>query len=96
MWLNWNILWEEKCLELAFEGRESSIVPDVLGEIVPDVGAKVWEEEEEEARLDWKAGQSAKDWQNELSRPSPLVTTAAAVTDDSLSQCRLEVSVPDT
>ena len=31
---------EEKCLELTFEGRESSIVPDVLGEIVPDVGAK--------------------------------------------------------
>ena len=26
---------------LAFEGRESSRVPDVLGEIVPDVGAKV-------------------------------------------------------
>ena len=37
------IFWEEKCLELAFEGRESSRVPDVLGEIVPDVGAKVWE-----------------------------------------------------
>ena len=30
---------------LAFEGRESSRVPDVLGEIVPDVGAKeiLWE-----------------------------------------------------
>ena len=39
------IFWEEKCLELAFEGRESSRVPDVLGEIVPDVGAKVWESE---------------------------------------------------
>ena len=25
---------------MAFEGRESSRVPDVLGEIVPDVGAK--------------------------------------------------------
>ena len=37
------IFWEEKCLELASEGRESSRVPDVLGEIVPDVGAKVWE-----------------------------------------------------
>ena len=32
---------EEKYLELAFEGRESSRVPDVFGEIVPDVGAKV-------------------------------------------------------
>ena len=32
---------EEKCLELAFERRESSRVPDVLGEIVPDVGARV-------------------------------------------------------
>ena len=31
------IFWEEKCLELTFEGRESSRVPDVLGEIVPDV-----------------------------------------------------------
>ena len=37
------IFWEENCLELTFEGRESSRVPDVLGEIVPDVGAKVWE-----------------------------------------------------
>ena len=37
------IFWEEKCLELAFEGRESSRVPDDLGEIVPDVGAEVWE-----------------------------------------------------
>ena len=35
------IFWEEKCLELIFEGRESSRVPDVLWEIVPDVGAKV-------------------------------------------------------
>ena len=33
--------YSEKCIELAFEGRESSRVPDVLGEIVPDVGAKV-------------------------------------------------------
>ena len=38
-----DIFWEEKCLELTFEGRESSGVPDVLGEIVPNVGAKVWE-----------------------------------------------------
>ena len=37
------IFWKDKCLELAFEGRESSRVPDVLGEIVPDVGARVWE-----------------------------------------------------
>ena len=29
-----------KCLELTFEGRESSRVPDVLGEIVPDVGGQ--------------------------------------------------------
>ena len=34
------IFWEEEWLELAFEG---SRVPDVLGEIVPDVGAKMWE-----------------------------------------------------
>ena len=32
---------EEKCFEFAFEERESRRVPDVLGEIVPDVGAKV-------------------------------------------------------
>ena len=31
---------EDKCPEFAFEGRESSRVPDVLGEIVPGVGAK--------------------------------------------------------
>ena len=37
------IFWEEKCLELTFEGRESSRAPDVLGEIVPNVGAKMWE-----------------------------------------------------
>ena len=30
-----------KYLELAFEGRETSRVPDVLGEIVPDEGAKM-------------------------------------------------------
>ena len=36
------IFWEEKCPEFAFEGKESSRVPDVLGKIVPDVGAKVW------------------------------------------------------
>ena len=30
------IFCEEKCLELIFEGSESSRVPDVLGEIVPD------------------------------------------------------------
>ena len=34
------IFGEEKCPEVAFERRESSRVPDVLGEIVPDVGAK--------------------------------------------------------
>ena len=28
---------------MAFEGREISRVPDVLGEIVPDVGAKLCE-----------------------------------------------------
>ena len=32
---------EEKCLEFAFEGRESSRAADGLGEIVPDVGSKV-------------------------------------------------------
>ena len=37
------IFWQEKCLELTFEGRESSRVPDILGEIAQDVGAKVWE-----------------------------------------------------
>ena len=37
------IFWEEKCFELTFEGRESGRVPDVLEEIVPDVGAKVWQ-----------------------------------------------------
>ena len=45
MLLNQNILrreiieifLEEKCLEFAFEGRESSRVPDVLGKSVPDV-----------------------------------------------------------
>ena len=37
------IFWEEKYLEFAFEGRESSTVPDVLEEIVPDVGTKVRE-----------------------------------------------------
>ena len=34
---------EEKCLETAFEGRESSRVPNVLGEIVPDVGTEMLE-----------------------------------------------------
>ena len=34
---------EEKRFELAFEGRESSRVPDVLREIVPEVGTEVWE-----------------------------------------------------
>ena len=33
---------EEKYLEFAFEGRKSRKVPDVFGEIVTDVGAKVW------------------------------------------------------
>ena len=31
---------EGQCLELTFEGRESSRAPDVLEEIVPDVRAK--------------------------------------------------------
>ena len=35
------IFLEEKCLEFDFEGRKSSRVPDVLGEIVAEVGAKV-------------------------------------------------------
>ena len=35
------IFCKEKCLEFASEGRESSRVPDVLEEIVPDVGAEV-------------------------------------------------------
>ena len=34
---------EEKCLECAFEGRESSRVPHILGEIVPDVGIEMLE-----------------------------------------------------
>ena len=34
---------EEKCLQFAFEGRESKRVPGVLGEIIPDVGTCVWE-----------------------------------------------------
>ena len=34
---------EEKCLESAFEGRENSRVPDVLGEIVADVGTEMLE-----------------------------------------------------
>ena len=34
------IFGEEKCPEVAFERRESSRVPDVLGEIVPDVGTE--------------------------------------------------------
>ena len=42
MLLSWNILRRE-CLEFTFEGRESSRVSDVLGEIVLDMGAKVWE-----------------------------------------------------
>ena len=36
------IAWEEKCLEFAFEVKESSLA-DVLVEIVPDVKAEVWE-----------------------------------------------------
>ena len=34
---------EEKCLEFILEGRESSRVPDVLGEVVPDVWTEVGE-----------------------------------------------------
>ena len=37
------IVREEKCLDFAFEGRESSRPSDVLGEIVPDVRTKVGE-----------------------------------------------------
>ena len=41
-WLNYRVRSaHEKRNELAFEGRESSRVSDVLGEIVPDVGAKM-------------------------------------------------------
>ena len=36
------IFWEETRLELAFERRERSRVPDVLWEIFPEVGAEVW------------------------------------------------------
>ena len=44
MWLNWILIfWEEKLVEFAFEGRDSSRVPDVSGKIVPYVGAKVQE-----------------------------------------------------
>ena len=38
MLLNWNIPRSE-IFEFTFEGRESSSVPDVLGEIVADVEA---------------------------------------------------------
>ena len=34
---------EEKCLEFVFEGKESRIVSDVLGEVVPDVRTKIGE-----------------------------------------------------
>ena len=36
-----DIFREVKCLKFDFEGRESSRMPDVLGKIVPDVGAEV-------------------------------------------------------
>ena len=42
MLLSWNIL-KEKFIEFAFERRERSRLPDVFGELVPDVGAEVWE-----------------------------------------------------
>ena len=53
------IFWEEKCLEFALDSwrkRVLSRVPDVLGEIVPDMGAKVWES----AKAVWKPNQREK------------------------------------
>ena len=35
------MLREEKCLEFVFEGRASSRVSDVFGEVVPDVGTEI-------------------------------------------------------
>ena len=37
------MLREEKCHEFVFEGRESSRVSDVFGEVVPDVRTEVGE-----------------------------------------------------
>ena len=37
------MLRKEKCLEFVFEGRESSRVSNVLGEVVPDVRTKLEE-----------------------------------------------------
>ena len=37
------MLREEKCLEFVFEGRESSRVSYILGEVVPDVRTEVGE-----------------------------------------------------
>ena len=37
------MLREEKCLEFVFEGRERMRVPDILGEVVPDMRTEVGE-----------------------------------------------------
>ena len=37
------MLREEKCLEFVFEGRESTRLYDILGEIVPDMRTKIGE-----------------------------------------------------
>ena len=37
------MLREEKCLEFVFEGKERIRVYDILGEAVPDMGAKIGE-----------------------------------------------------
>ena len=37
------MLREKKCLVFVFEGRESSRVSDVLGEVVPDVRTEIGE-----------------------------------------------------
>ena len=42
---------KENVVEFAFKGRESSGVPDVLGEIVPDVGTRNWNIPETEVAL---------------------------------------------
>ena len=37
------MLWEEKCLDFVFEGRERSRLSDILGEVVPDVRTETGE-----------------------------------------------------
>ena len=37
------MLGEKKCLEFVFEGRKSSRVSNVLGEVVPDVRTEIGE-----------------------------------------------------